>query len=100
MANIGGKTRELRDLISIGPAMLSDFRLLNILSVEQLAKQYPKKLYDRLGRIAKRHQDICVLDTFAAAVARARNPKLAAEQFQWWWGSAKRNASSKRSERR
>ena len=83
-------SRELKHLISIGPAMLRDFELLKIHTVEQLANQDPKKLYVRLGRIAKRHQDICVLDTFQAAVAQARNPRLPAEQCQWWWWSNRR----------
>jgi hypothetical protein len=87
---MAGKTRELGDLISVGPAMLRDFDLLEIRSVAQLAKQDPKKLYEKLGRVARQHQDICVLDTFCAAVAQARNPRLAAEKCQWWWWSEKR----------
>jgi hypothetical protein len=82
--------RELKDLISIGPAMLRDFEILGIRSVAQLAKQDPRKLYEKLGRVARQHQDICVLDTFAAAVAQARNPRLPAAQCQWWWWSRKR----------
>ena len=82
--------RQLGDLISIGPAMLRDFELLGIRNVGQLARQNPQRLYDRLGRIARQHQDICVLDTFCAAVAQARNPRLAAEKCQWWWWSKKR----------
>jgi nucleotidyltransferase/DNA polymerase involved in DNA repair len=88
------RQRQLKDLISIGPAMLRDFELLKIRSVEQLAKQDPHKLYDKLGRIARQHQDICVLDTFEAAVAQARNPRLPAEQCQWWWWSKKRKQRS------
>ena len=83
-------SRELKNLISIGPAMLRDFELLKIRTVEQLANQNPKKLYVRLGRIAKHHRDICVLDTFQAAVAQARNPGLPAKQYQWWWWSNRR----------
>jgi len=82
--------RELTDLISIGPAMLRDFGLLNIRNVEQLAKLDAKKLYTKLGRVARQHQDICVLDTFEAAVAQARNPRLPAQQCQWWLWSRKR----------
>ena len=82
--------RQLKDLISVGPAMLRDFELLQIHSVPQLARQDPHKLYAQLGRVAKQHQDICVLDTFAAAVAQAKNPRLPAEQCQWWWWSRKR----------
>ena len=85
--------RQLKELISIGPAMLRDFALLGIRNVEQLARQDAKKMYDKLGRVAKQHQDICVLDTFAAAVAQARNPRLPAEQCQWWWWSRKRKGT-------
>jgi len=84
------KERELKDLISIGPAMLRDFELLRIRSVVQLAKQDPRKLYAKLGRIARQHQDICVLDTFEAAIAQARNPRLPVEKCQWWWWSERR----------
>ena len=83
-------TRKLADLISIGPAMLRDFELLGIGSVAQLARQNPQRLYDKLGRVARQHQDICVLDTFRAAVAQARNPRLAVEKCKWWWWSKKR----------
>jgi hypothetical protein len=90
------KERELKDLISIGPAMLRDFGLLGVRSVAQLAKQDPKKLYTRLGRVAKQHQDICVLDTFEAAVAQAKNPRLAVEKCQWWWWSEKRKERNRK----
>jgi hypothetical protein len=89
------KTRELADLISIGPAMLRDFELLGIRSVAELAKQDPQQMYKKLGRVARQHQDICVLDVFCAAVAQARNPRLAAEKCQWWWWSEKRKKRSK-----
>jgi nucleotidyltransferase/DNA polymerase involved in DNA repair len=82
--------RQLADLISIGPAMLRDFELLGIRSVAQLARQNPQRLYEKLGRVARQHQDICVLDTLCAAVAQARNPKLAVEKCQWWYWSRKR----------
>ena len=92
--------RQLRDLISIGPAMLRDFELLKIRSVEQLAKQDPQRLYLRLGRVARQHQDICVLDVFEAAVAQARNPRLSAEQCQWWWWSKKRKQKATKPRRK
>jgi hypothetical protein len=84
------KERRLEDLISIGPAMLRDFELLGIRSVAQLAKEDPQAMYEKLGRVARQHQDICVLDTFCAAVAQAKNPLLEAEKCEWWWWSRKR----------
>ncbi|MGA2096850.1 MAG: helix-hairpin-helix domain-containing protein [Candidatus Acidiferrum sp.] len=91
-----GKARKLEDLISIGPAMLRDFKLLGICSVKQLALQDPRKMYEKLERVAAQHMDICVLDTLCAAVAQARNPRLAAEKCQWWWWSAKRKREGKK----
>ncbi|HEX8837767.1 MAG TPA: helix-hairpin-helix domain-containing protein [Candidatus Acidoferrum sp.] len=85
-------TRELGDLISIGPAMLRDFEMLGIRSIAQLAKQEPRKMYERLNRKTGQRQDPCVLDTFCAAVAQARNPRLPAEQCQWWYWSRKRKS--------
>lgn len=86
--------RKLADLISVGPAMLRDFELLGIGSVGQLARQEPRKMYQRLNRKTGRRQDPCVLDTFRAAVAQARNPRLPAEQCEWWYWSRKRKSAS------
>lgn len=86
-------TRQLADLISIGPAMLRDFELLGIRSVAQLAKQNPWSMYVRLNRATGQRQDPCVLDTFCAAVAQARNPRLSAERCQWWYWSRKRQSA-------
>ena len=85
--------RNLRDLVSIGPAMLRDFELLGVASVAELSRRHPEKLYEELCRIKGQSQDICCLDVFCAAVAQARNPRLPAEQCQWWYWSRKRRAS-------
>lgn len=82
--------RRLGDLVSIGPAMLKDFELLGIRSVAQLARQKPESLYEKLCKVTGKSQDICVLDTFGAAVAQARDPQLPEEQCQWWYWSRKR----------
>ena len=84
--------RKLKDLVSIGPAMLRDFELLGIASVTQLSRQNPEKLYEKLCRISKQPVDICCLDVFRAAVAQARNPRLPADQRQWWYWSRRRKA--------
>ena len=55
---MAAQARKLADLISIGPAMLRDFELLGIRSVTQLAKQDPRRMHERLGRVARQHQDI------------------------------------------
>jgi hypothetical protein len=86
------QSRQLADLISIGPAILRDFAMLGIHSVAQLARQEPRKMYETLSRKTGQRQDPCVLDTFCAAVAQARNPRLPAEQCQWWYWSRKRKS--------
>src|ERR1700690_3678340 len=86
------KERELRDLVSIGPAMLRDFELLGIASVAQLSRRNPEKLYEKLCQITGQPQDICCLDVFCAAVAQARDPLLPPEQRQWWYWSRRRKA--------
>jgi hypothetical protein len=88
-------TRQLIDLISIGPAMLRDFEMLGIRSVGQLARQNPQRMYERLGRLSGHRQDPCVLDVFCAAVAQAGNPRLAPEKCQWWYWSRKRKTGKK-----
>ena len=88
--------RRLRDLVSVGPAMLRDFELLRIRNISQLARQNPIKLYENLCRLTGQRQDICCLDVFSAAVAQARNPLLPAEQCQWWYWSRQRKARDAR----
>jgi len=82
--------RKLKDLVSVGPAMLRDFELLGIANVAQLSRQNPEKIYEKLFRITGQPQDICCLDVFRAAIAQARNPRLPARQCQWWYWSRKR----------
>ncbi len=88
--------RRLQDLISIGPAMLRDFDRLGIHSVPQLARQDPRKMYARLERLTGQRQDPCVLDTFEAAVAQARNPRLPAEKCQWrYWSRIRKSVTGR-----
>lgn len=88
--------RGLKDLSGIGPAMLRDFRLLGIRSVEQLARKDAKALYEKLGRLTGVRQDPCVLDTFTCAVAQARDPRLPAAQRDWWYWSRVRKSGQDR----
>jgi len=94
------RNHKLGELISVGPAVLRDFDLLGIHSVAQLARQDPRALYEKLGRVARQRQDICVLDTFRAAVAQARDPRLPARKCQWWWWSRERKKTAARRPRR
>jgi len=88
-------SRTLSDLISVGPAMLRDFEILGVRSVAHLARRNPERLYESLCRVAPQHQDICCLDVFRASVAQARDPRLPAEQCQWWYWSRQRKRLEK-----
>jgi len=82
--------RELKDLVSVGPAILRDFEMLGVRNVAQLSRQEPQELYQRLCTLTGKRQDPCVLDTFSAAVAQARDPELPPAQRQWWFWSRER----------
>jgi hypothetical protein len=86
------RRRRLGDLVSIGEAMLRDFERLGVTSVEQLALEDPDELYARISSLDGELHDPCVLDTYRAAVAQARDPELPEEQRSWWWWSRKRKA--------
>ncbi len=86
-------TRALSDLRSVGPAAMRDLRLLGIATVEELAGKNPQELYERLQRITGVAVDVCMLDVFCCAVAQARDPRLPAEQCEWFWWSRQRKAA-------
>ena len=77
--------RELSDLVSVGPAALSDFELLGIKTVPALADCDARELYDRLCALTGVRHDPCCEDVFSAAIAQAKDPGLRAEQCQWWY---------------
>ena len=87
--------RRLKDLSGIGKAMLQDFERLGVTSVAQLADCDAQELYERIGRLDGTRHDPCVLDTYACAIAQARDPQLPAEQRNWWWWSRRRKAAAK-----
>ena len=87
MKKAAARTRQLEDLVSVGPAIRRDLNVLGVRTVEQLARRDPRVLYDRLCRQTGRRQDPCVLDTFRAAVAQAQDPDLPVEYAVWWFWS-------------
>ena len=87
--------RQLKDLVSIGPAMLADLELLGIDSVAHLRLRNPQRMYQQLCRIKRQTIDPCCLDVFVAAVAQARDRNLPIEQRQWWYWSKVRKRQIK-----
>ena len=68
--------------------------MLGINSVAELARREPEALYQELCRKTRSWQDICVLDTFRAAVEQARDASLPPEKYVWWYWSRVRKASA------
>jgi len=79
--------RKLKDLAGVGTATISDLRILDIHSVEELSLQNGDELYARLCQRTGTEHDICCLDVFRCAVAQARDPHLPQEQKNWWYWS-------------
>jgi hypothetical protein len=52
--------RKLRDLVSVGPAMLEDFALLGITSVSQLRRRSPQRMYRELCGLRGQRIDPCL----------------------------------------
>jgi len=87
---ISGDARKLCDLAGIGKSIEGNLHSLGVLSVTDLASRDGDELYRRLCTQTRTRQDPCVLDTFRCAVAQARNPRLPADQKNWWWWSRQR----------
>jgi hypothetical protein len=84
--------RRLRDLVSVGKAIEQDFHLLGVFEVKQLAACNADELFGRLQQLTGCRQDPCVLDTFNAAIAQAKDPNLPDEQCRWWyWSRLRKN---------
>lgn len=71
---------ELLALMNVGQATLSDFKLLGIETVEDLAKADPDELYERIQTITGKRHDPCVWDVFAATIHEAQT----GEKTPWW----------------
>lgn len=83
--------RELKDLKNVGKATLADLHLLDIYTVEELARRDPTELYYELERRTESKQDPCVWDVFAAIIHEAST----GEATSWWAWTVKRKALQK-----
>lgn len=86
MATRRSPPQTLADLANVGPATLSDFRVLGIRTLPQLARQDAFRLYERLCRKTGTRHDPCCIDVFLSAIDQARGgaPK------PWWKFTAER----------
>ena len=85
-ALVAADAEDLRQLPNIGPAMIEDFKVLDIAQPAQLAGKDPYTLYQRLCEITGIRHDPCVLDTFISAVRfmDGESPR------PWWHYTAER----------
>lgn len=83
--------KKLNDLKNVGKATLADLTLLEIDSVEKLAKQDPTSLFRELEKRTKHRQDPCVWDVFAAIIHEAAT----GEASSWWEWTPKRKSLQK-----
>jgi hypothetical protein len=79
-ARQAGECEALEQLPNIGPALAADLRRLGIAHPRELQQADAFALYQRLGQLAGKRQDPCVLDTFLAAVDFMRG----APARPWW----------------
>lgn len=79
-AKTASEAIELQHIPNIGPAMVEDFKALDIARPAQLASADPFALYQRLCRITGTRHDPCVLDTFISAVRFMQG-----EPARPWW---------------
>jgi hypothetical protein len=78
--------KSLSDLRNVGKATLKDLDILNIRSIEELAKQDPTSLFQEIKRKTKKRHDPCMWDVFAAIIYEAKT----GEKTPWWYWTKKR----------
>lgn len=83
--------KKLSDLRNVGKATLGDLHLLQIHTVEELARQDPTHLFHELERRTQSRQDPCVWDVFAAIIHEAST----GEPTNWWKWTDRRKALQK-----
>ena len=60
--------RQLTDIPNIGPALARELQLAGIAAPAQLKRKSAFNLYQHLNLVTAKRCDLCVLDTFMAAV--------------------------------
>jgi nucleotidyltransferase/DNA polymerase involved in DNA repair len=83
-------TTELRALPNIGPAIAEKLMRLGIERPDDLRGLDPEQLYHRLCALDGQRHDLCLLDTFVAAVDHANG----APARPWWYYSRQRKSET------
>ena len=85
--------RKLTDLVSVGPATLSDLEDLGITEVEHLIDKDARELYEQMQEIKGQRLDPCCEDVYRAAIEQAKDPDLPDEKRIWHYWSKVRKSS-------
>lgn len=81
-------TEALLAIPNVGPAVAGKLGSLGISCLEDLRGRDPYELFDRLTELDGRRHDLCLLDTFVAAVSYADGGPAR----PWWEFSRERKA--------
>ncbi len=76
--------RELQKAPGIGKSMALDLYGLGVRSLDELKKQNPEELYNRLCLKTGGHVDRCVLYVFRCAVYFSRRKRHDPKLLKWW----------------
>ncbi len=80
------KIIKFQDIPNVGPAMIADFKLLNIMDPSELKSRDALSMYQDLCKITGTRHDPCVLDTFLAVVDFMKG----APSYPWWYYTSDR----------
>ncbi len=84
--------KQLNDLRNVGNETIEGLHLLNIYTVDELAKKDPTVLFHELEERTHRRQNPCVWDVFASIIHEAAH----SEPTDWWEWTARRKALQKK----
>lgn len=84
-------TDDLQMIPNVGPAVARKLERLDIATVDDLRGRDGEELFERLCALDGRRHDLCLLDTFVAAVDFADG----AQARSWWEYSRERKARAR-----
>ncbi len=76
--------KELKQILGVGDSIANDLFVVGIKSINDLKRENPELLYEKLCKIQNKRIDRCVLYVFREAVYYASNRKHKPELLKWW----------------
>ncbi len=78
------KAKEFQVIPGVGKVISQDFIDLGYRKVEELRREDPETMYQRLCTLRGKHIDRCVLYVFRCSVYYASNSTHEPELLKWW----------------